>query len=321
MKTKTHRILAAALFAAVITSTTAFGQANRQANAIYIRDNAGITLDTSHPSGISDPGSTARENIVDTAACRTAQTSAYSDVGVTSVWLHSTMLSSMREMREVFGYTYRVSEIAGGDHSSTSYHYRGTAYDVYVINGVGVSASSSNWRTFNQRNIDNGAIETLGPGDAGHDTHVHNAWPSGTANSGPGGCLPTGKTARNVDNPSGTATGTWATGTGATDKLGTDYRYHSTAAVSEPFTWSTTLNTTATWNVKAWWSAGANRSTTAPYIVSHDGATTTVNKNQQANGGVWNLLGSWSMGGAENVKLSCWTGTGFVVIADGIRWD
>ncbi len=129
------------------------------------------------------------------------------------------------------------------------------------------------------------------------------------------------KTARNVDNPSGVATGTWATGTSSTDKLGTDYRFHSTAAISEPFTWSTTLNVTATWNVKAWWPQGSNRSTTAPYIVSHDGATTTVNKNQQVNGGSWQLLGSWSMGGAEDVKLSCWTGTGFIVVADGVRWD
>src|SRR5688500_9391111 len=51
----------------------------------------------------------------------------------------------------------------------------------------------------------------------------------------------TGKTARNVDNPSGVATGAWATGTSATDKLGTDYRYKSTAPISEPFTWATTL--------------------------------------------------------------------------------
>jgi hypothetical protein len=134
-------------------------------------------------------------------------------------------------------------------------------------------------------------------------------------------CGGTAKTARNVDNPSATFVGTWATGTSATDKLGTDYRYHSTAPVSEPATWATTLNTTATWNVRAWWAAGSNRSASAPYIVSHGAGTTTVNKNQQANGGSWQLLGSWSMGGAQDVQLSCWAATGYVVIADGIRWD
>jgi hypothetical protein len=46
-----------------------------------------------------------------------------------------------------------------------------------------------------------------------------------------------------------------------------------------------------------------------------------VNKNQQVNGGSWQLLGSWSMGGTQTVKLSCWTSTGFIVVADAVRWD
>lgn len=131
----------------------------------------------------------------------------------------------------------------------------------------------------------------------------------------------TSKSPVTKDNPAGTATGTWATGTGATDKFGTDYRFHSTAAVSEPFTWSAGLNVSATWNVRAWWPAGSNRSTTAPYIVSHSAGTTTVNKNQQINGGSWQLLGSWGMSGTQTVKLSCWTSTGYVVVADAVKWD
>lgn len=129
------------------------------------------------------------------------------------------------------------------------------------------------------------------------------------------------KTARNVENTAATYVGSWATGTSATDKSGSDYRYHSTAAVSEPATFSTTLNVTATWNVKAWWPQGSNRSASAPYIVSHSGGSTTVNKNQQANGGSWQTLGSWSMGGAQTVQLSCWTTTGYIVVADAVRWD
>jgi len=131
----------------------------------------------------------------------------------------------------------------------------------------------------------------------------------------------TTKTARTVDNPSATFVGTWAVSTGAADKYGADYRYKSTAPTSEPATWSTSLNTTASWTVKAWWSAGANRSASAPYIVSHSGGTTTVNKNQQTGGGAWQTLGTWSMGGSQNVKLSCWATTGFVVVADAVRWE
>src|SRR5688572_21483205 len=129
------------------------------------------------------------------------------------------------------------------------------------------------------------------------------------------------KIARDVDNSAATYVGTWAVGSSAADKYGADYRFKSTSPTSEPATFATTLNTTATWTVRAWWAAGANRSATAPYIVSHGGGTTTVNVNQQVNGGGWNTLGSWSMGGAQNVKLSCWTTTGFVVVADAVRWE
>lgn len=128
------------------------------------------------------------------------------------------------------------------------------------------------------------------------------------------------KTAVIKDNPSGTATGSWATGTSSTDKYGTDYRYHSTAAVSEPFQWTATLNTSASWNVRAWWPQGSNRSTTAPYIVTHSAGSTTVNKNQQINGGAWQLLGTWSMSSGD-VKLSVWTATGYIVVADAVKWD
>jgi hypothetical protein len=130
----------------------------------------------------------------------------------------------------------------------------------------------------------------------------------------------TGKTAVEKDNTAGTATGTWSTGTSSTDKYGADYRFHSTAAISEPFTWTTGLNTSATWNVKAWWTQGANRSASAPYIVTTASGTTTVNKNQQSGGGGWQTLGSWSMSTGK-VELSCWAATGFVVVADAIRWD
>jgi hypothetical protein len=136
-------------------------------------------------------------------------------------------------------------------------------------------------------------------------------------------CGSTSKTARDVDNTSSgfSASSDWATGSSGTEKYGTDYRWRATAAVSDPAQWSTSLNTSATWNVRAWWPSGDNRSPTAPYIVTHGSGTTTVHVNQQVNGGKWNLLGSWSMGGSVNVKLSCWTGTGYVVMADAIRWD
>ncbi|MFN7141968.1 MAG: N-acetylmuramoyl-L-alanine amidase, partial [Limisphaerales bacterium] len=125
------------------------------------------------------------------------------------------------------------------------------------------------------------------------------------------------------NNTSGfTASASWSTGTSATDKYGADYRFRSTEAISDSATWTANLSSTKTYTVSAWWSQGSNRSASAPYIVYHAGGSTTVNVNQQANGGKWNTLGSWNMNsGSNQVKLSCWTTTGFVVMADAIRWQ
>jgi len=131
-----------------------------------------------------------------------------------------------------------------------------------------------------------------------------------------------GKTAVIKDNTAANYVGTWATGTSAADKYGADYRYHSTAPVSEPATWTANLNVTATWNVRVWYPAGSNRSTTASYLVSHAGGTTTAVVNQQITGGQWVLQGSWSMNaGNNNVALSVWTTTGYIVVADAVKWD
>jgi hypothetical protein len=126
-----------------------------------------------------------------------------------------------------------------------------------------------------------------------------------------------------VDNSNGgfTASSNWYTGTSATDKYGADYRYRSTAAVSDAANWNVSLPSTGTWTVYAWWSQGTNRPPSVPYIVYYAGGSTSIYVNQQANGGKWNTLTSQSMNsGSNNVKLSCWTTTGYTCIADAIKW-
>jgi hypothetical protein len=118
-----------------------------------------------------------------------------------------------------------------------------------------------------------------------------------------------------------TVSANWATGTSSTDKYGADYRYRSTAAISDQATWTASLPSTRSYSVYAWWPQGSNRSATAPYTVYHAAGSTSVSKSQQANGGKWNLLGSWNMNaGSNQVRLSCWTSTGFIVVADAIKW-
>ncbi len=127
-----------------------------------------------------------------------------------------------------------------------------------------------------------------------------------------------------VDNNSGgfAASTSWIAASSSTDKYGADYRYRSTAALSDNATWTANLGSTKAYNVYAWWTQGANRSTTAAYHVVHAGGTTVVTVNQQVGGGQWNLLGNFSMNAGNNVvRLSCWTTTGFIVVGDAVRWQ
>lgn len=127
-----------------------------------------------------------------------------------------------------------------------------------------------------------------------------------------------------IDNTSGSfsCSSNWSTGTSSTDKYGVDYRYRSTQAVSDQATWTPNIGSSGTYAVYAWWPQGSNRSQSAPYTVYYSGGTTTVNCNQQINGGRWNLLTTqyFGTGTGYPTKLSCWTTTGYVVMADAIRW-
>ena len=139
------------------------GDGTRAELAAAIDDNSKITLLDYHVSGISDPDSTAQANITDTKNGTTAETSDYSDVGEREVWLSTDMLNGMLRLATEKGYTFLITEIAGGDHSSNSNHYRGIAFDadnMSVSNATFVSACKSY-----------GATEALDEGN-----HVHCAW-------------------------------------------------------------------------------------------------------------------------------------------------
>jgi hypothetical protein len=58
--------------------------------------------------------------------------------------------------------------------------------------------------------------------------------------------------------------------------------------------------------VYARWVAHANRATDAPYTITYDGGSVTIDKNQQTDGCTWNLLGTYpfEVGTAGSVVLS-----------------
>jgi hypothetical protein len=159
---------------AALTLSPAGGGGTRAQLAATIRDSARISLWTRHDSGMID-SAYARTNIVDTANGGQARRSSYGNAPGGSVWLDTRLLSGMIALSQ--SWSYSVSEIAGGSHSTTSRHYAGVAVDVASINGQTVSASHPNQSAFRARCRELGATEVLGPGDSGHSTHIHCAWP------------------------------------------------------------------------------------------------------------------------------------------------
>jgi hypothetical protein len=139
-----------------------------------ILNNANITLATVHVSGVND-NATVRQNIQDTANDTDASRSSYQNAPGGTVKLDSRMLAAINNLAKT--YTFSISEIAGGSHSKHSRHYDGIAFDVNVLNGQHVGASHPDIAKFMQDCRNAGATEVLGPGNAGHATHIHCAWP------------------------------------------------------------------------------------------------------------------------------------------------
>jgi hypothetical protein len=126
-----------------------------------------------------------------------------------------------------------------------------------------------------------------------------------------------------VDNSSAgfSCSANWATGSSSPDKYGGDYRFRSTAAVSDAATWTANLSA-GTHTVFVWYPQGANRSPAAPFLISTSAGSHTEYVNQQITGGQWVNQGAYSMNaGANTVKLSCWAATGYVVVADAVQWQ
>jgi hypothetical protein len=157
-----------AAFRAVDASETGAALAKR------IQQSANIVLARTHSSGIQDNG-TAFQNIDDMADGRAAHRSSYGTAPGGVVNLDPKMLKGMLALAESFSFS--VSEFCGGSHNRNSRHYAGCTADINTINGKHVGADNSSVPAFRRRCRELGATEVLGPGDAGHATHIHAGWP------------------------------------------------------------------------------------------------------------------------------------------------
>jgi len=122
-----------------------------------------------------------------------------------------------------------------------------------------------------------------------------------------------------VDNTGGNTSqsGAWFTSSGPDPYLGSSIYSHSGGS----FTWQPILPGPGTYEVYAWWTYHANRSTNVPYQIVHDGGTATEVRNQYdtALGGQWNLLGSYDLTAGFNGAVTVSSQNG-QASADAVRW-
>lgn len=161
----------------LVTSCSLFdgGSARRQALAQDILQHKRISLANFHVSGRRDTA-TALDNIRQTARGGKARRSYYGNAPGGYTRLDNRMLAGLKKLADQ-GYRMRLTEVAGGSHSRKSRHYAGLAFDVDYINGIKVGYGNPYYRKFMKRCRRLGATEVLGPGDRGHNTHIHVAWP------------------------------------------------------------------------------------------------------------------------------------------------
>ena len=117
-------------------------------------------------------------------------------------------------------------------------------------------------------------------------------------------------------------TGSWQASSGTPGYYGSGYWFANTSETSAPATFWFYLPTATTRTVDAWWTAGSNRASGAPFV-AYNAAGTELGRrvvNQQGSGSQWVTLGTWTFSAGWNkVVLSRWAPAGQVVIADAIR--
>ena len=119
---------------------------------------------------------TAQDNLEQTAAGGMARRSSYGNGPGGWTMLDLRMLRALVTLANE-GYSFRLTELAGGSHSSRSRHYVGVAFDIDRLNGKKVKPGHPSYRRFMKRCRELGATEVLGPGVRGHSSHLHVAWP------------------------------------------------------------------------------------------------------------------------------------------------
>ncbi|HEX5540944.1 MAG TPA: hypothetical protein VFX60_05180 [Micromonospora sp.] len=188
------------------------------------------------------------------------------------------------------------------------------------VDGLGPADATAGNRTPNSPPATTSSTPPSQPGQPGQSSA-----PPTSARPTPPTRSPSGPWTMTVDNTTAgrfSASGNWSRSTNSTQRHGADYRYANPVESSDVAWYKVAIPQTATYRVEAWFPAKSSFNDRTPYIVVTSGGNRTIHVNQQANGGRWVSLGTFTLtAGDENkVGVSRWrtAGTGYVV-ADAIR--
>ncbi|MDK2972435.1 MAG: hypothetical protein PWP23_2190 [Candidatus Sumerlaeota bacterium] len=119
-------------------------------------------------------------------------------------------------------------------------------------------------------------------------------------------------------------TGDWTVASSQPNKWGPSYSYKFADTGAGTATFSSIAPVAGRYKLYAWWPESTNRATDTPFTIHHSTGTTTLRLNQQANGGMWNLLGEFKFAGNANDKVvlsTDVTDTSKLVVADAIQLE
>ena len=125
-----------------------------------------------------------------------------------------------------------------------------------------------------------------------------------------------------VDNTAAETTGNWHSSKRYDGFRGTDYLHdNADGKGTKSIRFTPDLPEAGEYEVHTIWSDNPPRAENIPVTISHDGGTEKITLNQQKDGYVWQLLGTWKFpkGTSGNVLFET-TGTEGYVIADAVRF-
>ena len=113
-------------------------------------------------------------------------------------------------------------------------------------------------------------------------------------------------------------TGTWNTSANADGFFGVDYAFANGGDQTALF--SGDIAQSGVYDVYVYWPSHPNRATNVPIEVTHANGVSTETVDQTANGGTWNLIGSYEFDATIPPEIRVSTlGTNGVVVADAVR--